>query len=350
MAARFKDFPHSAFIDRVVEHVRETGEPETFEDLHQGPLPKDAKYRIVRRIDIDRKKRPTGDRATCPMCTPNRFLEGRLVWLPELECASVIGHCCAVHADQAEREFKRREDQRREEDFLLAALPMLKDKTAALSKLRPAAEEALRLFRKFRTGAPEIQGHLRTIKDRGNAQLRTVEILRSQEDENESDDVGPAGFRGRGEFGTESRDHYFGMIAGTTALLKDYNPIKELNDAQRMCDLYPFDGGEAEALELIAGMTEKERRASVANLQNLERQYAKFIKRITDFAVFFSADNIARLHAYGTDQHGHFTLWAERKIVKGRLQISLRHDREECRVIVADRLFTTGVKWPAVEL
>ena len=61
--------------------IVKTGQPELCDELFRGRLPNDVEYRILKRVDIDRRKRPKGDLAPCPMCTSNRFLRGSLVYV-----------------------------------------------------------------------------------------------------------------------------------------------------------------------------------------------------------------------------------------------------------------------------
>ena len=81
----------------------------------------------------------------------------------------MIGHCCAGKAQraEAEREYKKRTQKDYEETLLLATLPIILKRGEILSKLRPAAEEARRVYRKFRKEVPTIHGHLRELKARG---------------------------------------------------------------------------------------------------------------------------------------------------------------------------------------
>src|SRR5205085_1967341 len=88
-----RDWPTSIFIDEVLAHLRERAEPETCELLFRNRIAKTTKFLIVRRVELDGKKRPEGDRAPCPMCTANRFLSGALVYIPDMQCCAVIGHC-----------------------------------------------------------------------------------------------------------------------------------------------------------------------------------------------------------------------------------------------------------------
>lgn len=342
---RFPDSPSGVFVDHVSEHIRNTGQPETCEGLYRGRLPKNAKYKIVRKITIDRKKRPEMDNAPCPMCTPNRFLEGALVWCYDLQVVSVIGHCCAEYAYEAEREFKRVETIRRQEDYLLLALPQLAQKRATLDALKGSAGEALKLYRHFRRRLPQLHQHLRQIKEKDNATLRLAEVLTGGENGGTRDYFGPAGFGGRGGSEVQSRDHVFGMMAGTTALLKDYRPHVELSDAIRDANVFSFSGDEEAAIEFIVKLTTAERTAAVAICQSLDSRFTKFTSRIQDFRTFWSAENIDRLNRYGTSPFNGFPFEARRTVMHGRPVVSIRQGRIEFRSVISTKLDDLAREW-----
>jgi hypothetical protein len=130
--------------------IADTGQPELIPALNHGAIPKDTKYSILRKVHIDRKKRPNRDMAPCPMCTKNRFLHGSLVFLYELGVSTVIGHCCADQVDIAEREYKAGRLQHWQEDYLLGALPHVSDKLDTVNQLAPFAQELQRVYRIIR--------------------------------------------------------------------------------------------------------------------------------------------------------------------------------------------------------
>src|SRR4051812_9426174 len=149
----FASRPDRAFIDAVRAHVATTGQPETFVDLHLGPIRKDEPFHKLAQIEIPRLRRPAGDMAPCPMCQPNKFLDGWLVHFFEFRAAAIIGHCCAAAATKAEadREWAERQARDREESYLLEALPRLPDWLNTTSLARAACEEAQRFFRALRS-------------------------------------------------------------------------------------------------------------------------------------------------------------------------------------------------------
>ena len=70
---QFKDRPTAVFVDSIMKQLRETAQPELIEGLFRNPIPKDVEFFIIRPdVVIDGKKRPEGDHAPCPMCSPNK--------------------------------------------------------------------------------------------------------------------------------------------------------------------------------------------------------------------------------------------------------------------------------------
>ena len=134
-------------VDRVCMEIAATGEPEGISELHHGPISNDEPFLIIREISIPRDRRGDGAKAPCPMCQPNKFLDGRLVWFTQLEAIAAIGHCCAGRETRlaAEREYRAREAKARAEEYLLQVLPGLQGFRDECAKLAPRATAA-RLF------------------------------------------------------------------------------------------------------------------------------------------------------------------------------------------------------------
>jgi hypothetical protein len=286
--------------------------------------------------------------ADCPMCTPNRFLSGALVWLPELQCCAVIGHCCADKEarDEAEREFKQRTKRDYEEEYLLRGLPLLPQKAAVLTQLRPAAEETRRLFRKLRREVPTVQKHLRDLKTRKGGHLILYEILSGAEDEMGSDYVGPSGFRGRGGSEVNSRDIEFGILAGMTAVTQDYNPVKDLDEIQRALESLGDLPTEEAVMDFICAMDERRRSAAVAILQMIDKRHARFVEKVADFTRFFTDENIARIHAYGTHTLNPFSIEAKLENVYGQRRLTIRHKDEISKLMLPSQAHDIDHRWP----
>ncbi len=339
------DWPTSIFIDQVLAHVKATAQPETCNLLYRNRLSNRTKFRIVKKIKLDRRKRPEGDQAPCPMCTPNKFLEGALVFLPELNCCAVIGHCCAEKAEraEAEREYRQRTQRDYEETLLLTTLPINSKRGEVLARLRPAAEEARRVYRKFRKEAPTIHGHLRELKARRGGHLTVTEVI-----EGDIENFGPRGLGRRGD--EQTREIEFGVFKGQMAVVKDYNPIKELDDLVRRQVSLPATATEEDALNFIVTMTVPERRAAVAIIEGIDTYYGRFVARLRDFGEFFTKENIELIDAYGNHQLNPLRIAAKYETIRSQRRIVLQHWSERCQLLIGRQLYDYNFEWPESSL
>jgi len=329
---QFKDWPTEIFISESLLHLKLTGEPETFEAFFRNTIARDARFRIIRDVEIDRRKRPRGDYAPCPMCTTNKFLRGSLVYLPEMQCVAVIGNCCADKetAADAAREYRARSQQTYQENLLLDRLPQVAAQLERLKGFRESARDATALYRRFRRHAGRIQVQLRTVRKNHGGQLVLSEIIRSAEDEDESDYFGPAGFRGRGRSETQSREHNFGTMDGGIITINNYDPTAELEFAIRQLESLGETPSEEGIIDFICSLDIPKRRAAVAILEAAEKGTRKFLHRLGDFLSFFTPTNAQRLNAYGKSQHNAAPFEVEYGAVKGLPTLLFRFGKERC--------------------
>src|ERR1700730_1326666 len=322
----FKDRPAGIWIDATAQRIKETAEPERIESLFRNQIPKDAKFRTLKHlITIDGKKRPKGDNAPCPMCPPNRFLTGSLVWFPDLQFCAFIGNCCANDdvLAEAEKERKWRERRDDEESYLLAALPLVGPKLTLLESLKPVALEAVRSYRKIRTGVPLVHDQLRKIKQQYGGQLTLTQIIRDEANQND-DYFGPAGFKGRGKDAVETRDHTFGSFTGHIAVIKDYDPLKELETMHRKLLAIAAHGSEDEALNSIVKMTENERHIAVVILKDVDETINKFRARLMDLASFYTRENAANFNAFFTSELNNIYYKVEFDNIRGQPRLTFK--------------------------
>jgi hypothetical protein len=345
----FRDRPTGVWIDETVARIKETAQPELIESLYRNHIPKDARFRVLKHlITVEGTKRPEGDHCPCPMCTPNRFLTGSLVWFPDLQFCAFIGNCCANDdvLAEAEKERKWREKRDSEEDYLLAALPLVAPKVIVLESLKPVALEAVRAYRKIRNTLPLVHEQLRKMKQHHGGQLTLTEIIRGESEENDNY-FGPAGFKGRGKDGVETRDHTFGTFSGHIAVIKDYNPTKELETIHRKLMSVAANAYDQDALEFIVGMSEKQRHAAVVVLRDVEESTVKFKARLQDLASFYTRENAEMFNKFFT--HALNSLYYRVEYTSVRSQPTLRFKRgastyDLIRGSWADRL---NFNWPS---
>ncbi|MGD9839498.1 MAG: hypothetical protein AB7F72_09860 [Afipia sp.] len=342
-----RDWPSGQFVETVVLHIKETGQPETMPSLFRNQIAKTEEFRIIRPIEIDGKKRPEGDHAPCPMCTSNRFLAGHLVYLPKLQACAVIGHCCAdkVTAANAERDYKFRQRRDYEDDYLLECLPLVDARMAALESLKPAAIEAQRLYRKFRKNHPLVHAMLRSTKHQYSDRLMLSQIIRGGEDEDESDYVGPAGFGKRGRI--ETREHDFGLLSGSLVLIIDYTPVKDLDMIIRqLASVHCIPSQEA-TLEFVTSISAEQRRAGVAIMEGVDAGVEKFKGRIREFLQFFTRENAQVINAFGTSDYNSLYFKAEFELIHNRPCLTIMHKGKPCQLLVGDSFAGLDIKWPS---
>ncbi len=288
---RFRERPNLIFVNQVRDLIHQTGLPENIPELYRGQISRDEKFYLLAEVNIEKGKRPNGDKAPCPRCTPNRFLSGVLAYLPRLEAVACIGHCCAGAEAQAEanREAKERDTRDHEEGYLLAHLPKVADRIRAVGMVLPVAKEAKHVFDLFHGRAEPIQRQLREIKMRGGMLVLYEELDR------EAVNDGPRAFGSSGNV----REVGFGAMVGGTALLAAYNPVRDIEKCcERMSRLNKGES-EADAVEFIVTLSEQERGFAYKELQECDRIAKSIVRKLADFASFFSEGNLQRLAAWG---------------------------------------------------
>jgi hypothetical protein len=342
----FKDRPTRFLKEEFGKHVSKTGSPETFPGIHPGPIPKTARFFKLGPFSIERKKRSDLDMAPCPMCQPNKFLSGFLVWLPELQAIAAIGHCCADKDNlaAADREYAARSARDNEEDYLLSALPRIPLRLAALDQAKPAAEEAERVYRRFRNKGSGFQKRLRSVNRQQGGRLTLTEAI-----EGDLASIGPAGFKGLGG-GLNTRDIEFGVLTGSTALIGDYNPTGELNRIRSALNAHVCGLDEEAAMNYIVDLDERRRGEAVVQLREAERSYEKFSQRLNDFREFFSVANIERINAWSSHPLNPQPFTASFVSSGGNRVFVLRGKQEVFQVVLNPVLWRTNIAWPkAVE-
>ncbi len=347
----FKERPSGLWIDETAARIKETAQPELIESLYRNRIPKDARFRVLRHlITVNGTKRPEGDSCPCPMCTPNRFLTGSLVWFPELQFCAFIGNCCANDdvLAEAEKERKWRERRDSEEDYLLAALPLVSPKLAVAESLKPVTLEALRAYRKFRNTLPQVHEQLRRIKHQHGGHLTLTEIIRDELQENE-DYFGPTGMKGRGKDGIETRDHTFGLLSGQIAVIKDFNPPKELDHIIRLLTSVAADSYGQEPLDFICDMNEKQRHAAVVILRDAEDSIAKLRARLKGLASFYTRENAECLNKFYTHQLNSLYFRVELTSVRGQPTMRFKRGNGVYDLIRGSWATKLDFDWPTID-
>jgi hypothetical protein len=328
---RFRERPNLIFVNQMRDLIQQTGIPEVIPELYRGQISRDERFYRLAEVQIPKGRRPNGDKAPCPRCVPNKFMTGVLAYFPRLEAVALIGHCCAdaEALAEADREQKQRTTRDIEESYLLAQLPRVAERLRAMGNVLPVAKEAKHVFDLFHGRAEPIQRQLREIKARGGMLVLYEELNRGTVND------GPRAFGSSGNV----REVGFGAMVGGTALIAAYNPVR---DIEKYCErVNRFNVGESEndALEFIVKLSEQERALAYTELQECDRFAKSIVKKLADFASFFSDGNVQRLAAWGTHPLNTQPLEIETE-TEGTLRV-VRFIGSGCRV----RLMISPILW-----
>jgi len=298
----FEAMPARVYVDRVRAHVAQTALPETFPGLHPGPIARDEPFRILSPISVPRDKRPTGDKAPCPMCQPNKFYEGKLVYFFRLQAVGIIGHCCAsaLTRNAALVEYEQREAQERAEEYLLTNLPKVMGIHTRALELLPAAREAQRIYGRFRKEAGKFHQALRRAI-RGSGELTVTEIMRS------SDTVGPAGMRTSGST-IQTRDVRFGIMAGEAVVAARCSIISDLEQCIAVLEAFLCGSHEDDVIDFVVALPDDDKPLAAKRLEAAIEALTEVGQRLVSFRAFFSAANLERINRWGEHKDAPITI------------------------------------------
>lgn len=329
----YKQEPPLLLIARFIEHVNQTNSPETFPGIHLGPISRFTKFKILQEFELIGKKRIGSERAPCPMCQPNKYLKGSLVWLPELEAIAAIGHCCAdkVNLAAARKQFHEEQTARRNEDFLLKALPHVHVVNGLVNRAKPSAEEALRVFRAMRKEGSYFLESLKGARKTGLLQLsEKIEQLSSDEFVKTS----------------KSRTVEFGILRGSTALITEYNPIADLARVYRDCEGFDVGKSDADAVEFIVKLDSQKIANAVTMLEQARTDFQRFQKRIKDFLQFFDENNIAVLNAWSSSLLNPTPFSVKIGVRPNGKSIEFKSPHQTLRITLHSNLWVTDEEFP----
>jgi hypothetical protein len=292
----FKSKPLPAFADQIRAQLKAHHQPELIAELRHHDIDPTEEFDILCEIAIDPGKRPEQDYAPCPMCQPNKFIYGRLCYFPRLQCCAIIGHCCADQNQRASAERRFREQRTRDfhEEYFLHALPLIPTKLEIIQVVRPKAEEALRLHKKFHKDANRLMHLLREVAKDNGGRLRVqfeVELNAAVNDKSEGI---------RFERLVDAND--YGVLDGLTALRSKYDPLLELNAMAAALTQGNVGTDEERIFGTIIDMLPEDRTWTYTVLKRVdENQWPKFRDKLEDFCAFFEHDNLHRLARWGRD-------------------------------------------------
>lgn len=288
----FSERPSQVFIDHVSEHIAKTGQPETFPDLFRGRLETTEDFVQLKKISIDVALRPEGDRAPCPRChSPNKFMEGWLVYFPDRGAVAVVGNECATGEAQAaaKREWEIREQRRKDEDYLMEVVPRLPTWLTQLNELLSVARPAQEFAAQLRSEGKEYFTRLKGARAQGG-RLTVTQVL-------EGGREGPRGLRTTGST-VDTVEHDVGTLSGCALLKPAFAPVEALIDIERICRTYAQADADA-AFFLVTDMDADARHKAARALKAAARSAAAIAAQLTDCRAFLSAENVALLDQWG---------------------------------------------------
>jgi hypothetical protein len=296
-------FPPSPDNERIVAAIR-ASRPEDIPGLVWTPPDFAARgHKIIRKFDIDRKKRPDGALIPCCMCSRDhpKYLAGAVLWSPD-GYLRLIGHVCAAKEEHfGEARYRQLVRQREQEELDNATLAWmetnvaaLKPVAASLAELRAPIdfwEEQQRRF--FREVAPLAERLERIARREGG-------MLTIAQESSAARLVTAAGGGGR-TAASQYETVAIGMLSGSSFLhrpgtkrsrqlegiLEAFAYIPDGNREEQLMAL--FDGGE-HAVTTATGLA----------FRNMQRA-ATLAEECAAARQFFTPDNIALLESWGDD-------------------------------------------------
>lgn len=340
----FKSTPLPAFAEQIRAQLKAHHQPELIPELWHEPIDPNEEFDILGHVSVDPSKRPEQDYAPCPMCQPNKFIHGRLCYFPRLQACAIIGHCCADQQQRAGAERRYREQRARDfhEEYFLRALPLIPRKLEIIQAVRPKAEEALRLHKKFHKEAHRLMTLLREVAKDNGGRLRVqfeVELKAAINDKSEGI---------RFERLIDAND--WGVLDGLTALRSKYDPVLELDAMAKALEHGNVGTDEERIFDTIIRMSPEDRTWTYTVLKRVdENQWPKFAGKLEDFCVFFEHDNLHRLARWGQDAKNRDQVTVvDRMLNMGVRQVELAGAGARTALSPGTALDIEIPEWPAV--
>ncbi len=192
LRSHFPEPPAQSLIAAFEDHVRTTGQPETFHAISTTKPPVDGDVEVLlEKISINKKLRPNGNGAPCPICSPTspKYLsDGTLIWCAHTEAIYAIGPKCSLsiwtdnRLQTAKNVFRRSQKEREETAALFhhvrradAFLQWIADHQGRASAAELAHREFARSMRTLRLAlSRDIKTKGPTLRSSSGRALATV--------------------------------------------------------------------------------------------------------------------------------------------------------------------------------
>lgn len=350
MSTVFAKKPPPEFVERFKQHVEKTGEPESFEGLYYQKISKDEEFVKLAGFVVSPKKRRDGKKADCPMCSPNKYFEGLLVYLPRLEAVAAIGHCCANKENmaKAKAEYDRKVKSDIEIEYLLQNIPLVPSCVSICDSLMPCATQANITYREFKRSKAGVWKALSGLKKIGGRLYVTEEISR-----NPTLEGGPSGLRGRGSNAADTRDIDFGALQGLTVFNSSFDPVGGLKCIMDLLSAFDHGKDEDDALSYVADLESNIDELDYAfdALHGAGKLFRKLRSELEDYSRFFLTDNLARLAGWMSHELNNSPLTLNFREERGIKTLSFRNrasagSTTSCNLVVQPALWDYQHDWP----
>lgn len=297
----FKSLPSGIVIDAFRRHVADTGSPETFDHISTTRPPDSGRLSVLTEFHAPRGKRPRGDLAPCPICSPGdpQFLHGILIWCEATAAIYAIGLDCGGklwrdgRLDQAVAAWEKTEHRRAVEDSLLGLLPSVPELRHWVADHLSSAQTADRLTKGFRRKARGVYAVVKEAFTRGGAL------------------VAPAGLDGiaGGSFN----------LTGAGFLKSNFDSERRLKSLELNLSFLDFGDDELGCIDGIANMSPVEQVKALKWLRAAHSEAEKIHGYLHDCAEFLTPANMAALRAWSDAPNAPFRIFAQAE--KGRVKI-----------------------------
>lgn len=288
----FSALPPDDVVLAFREHVSSTGQPETFQGICTTKPMDGARFEILDdEFRINLLKRADGQKAPCPICSPNapKYLLGVLVWYPGDGFIRAIGHECGSAADKHQRsEAEKRAELRLKHRRLLhklgAELPKVRQHLAACYRVARAAEHAETMASNLRRRVKTYCARVVDEVNRNGGQLTVVDEF-----------VSAAGRR-------ESVARQIGAPSGIDFLRSLYKPnVHRLNAIRLLEDCDRGLPGEARAWLALNAEQYPELDRIDANLSKGLKELSLALGQIPKAAEFLAPSNLALIERWARE-------------------------------------------------
>ncbi|GGX50169.1 hypothetical protein GCM10007385_18190 [Tateyamaria omphalii] len=281
-----RDKPSPNMIASFKDHVRKTGQPETYSLITTKQAFDLDNAEILAEFQVDRKKREDLRAVPCPICSPTspKYLAGYLVWFPQERVIRAIGRECGKRInekwDREQYAFKKRQQQEAREEYLEANLHLLPNLLLDYSAELARADAQETVWLAMRRENPAIAQYLRSGMRSGY--LSVSERLNSRSGIAMTTSAGASKFR-------EVR---IGFCVGQSFVASKNELAKKLKQQLEMLSLFDFGNEPNRCFLAICDMTTAEMEKAERAIKRSKVVLDQARSRLDDFESFFSSQNI----------------------------------------------------------